>query len=455
MIHTFKCMDRYYLLDVDTCSLFEIDEMAMELCPYVQSGESYDRLYDKYEERELDETYGELMSLKEQGLAFTDKDWTSTVINPGHELKAMCLHVSHDCELRCRYCFASTGSFHGERSLMDADTGKKALEFLAQHSGSRKNLEVDFFGGEPLLNYEVVKEIIKYGKEVLEKKYDKQFRFTITTNGMKLNEEILKDFDEMYNVVISIDGRTEVHNYMRPDEHGDRTYSKIVNNGLNLKDSRNGKSYYVRGTFTSNNLDFSSDVLHLADLGFDQISMEPVVLDEKSKFAIKEEHLPVIFSEYEKLAKEYIKRRQNKDTWFNYFHFMIDMECGPCITKRLTGCGAGNEYIAVTPKGEIYPCHQFVGNDSYEMGSVIDGSFDTNMQQAFSKNHVLSKPECSECWCKFFCSGGCAANAVNFNGEMFEPYKLSCEMQKKRTECALAIYSIEKENNMEKNHKEN
>lgn len=445
MIHTFKCLDKYYLLDVDTCSLFEIDELANELCSYVDAKKDYSSLYEKYKKEDVDETFRELMSLKDDGQAFTCVDWTKEKINPHHEIKAMCLHVSHDCELRCKYCFASTGSFHGERSLMSLETGNKALEFLAQHSGNRKNLEVDFFGGEPLLNFDVVKSIMEYGNSVVAKKYDKNFRFTITTNGMKLNKEILKDIEDMHNVVISIDGRTEIHDFMRPDEHGEKTYSKIVNNGLDLMDARDGKSYYVRGTFTSNNLDFASDVLHLADLGFDQISMEPVVLDNNHKFAIKDEHLPQIYDEYEKLASEYILRRKKDETWFNFFHFMIDMETGPCITKRLTGCGAGNEYIAVTPFGEIYPCHQFVGNEEYKMGSVIDGSFEADMQMLFSKNHVLNKPECNDCWCKFFCSGGCVANAVAYNGEMLTPYKLSCNMQKKRTECALAIYSEEKQ----------
>lgn len=445
MIHTFKCLDRYYMLDVDTCSLFEIDEIANDLCPYVEKGSDYRELYKKYDESLVDETYKELSMLKKTGQAFISKDWSKEKINPGHELKAMCLHVSHDCELRCKYCFASTGSFHGKRELMSLDTGKKALEFLAKHSGKRKNLEVDFFGGEPLLNFDVVKGIMDYGKNVLEKKYDKNFRFTITTNGMGLDDKVLKDFEEMYNVVISIDGRKEIHDNMRPDADGNDTYSKIINNGLNLKDNRKGKSYYVRGTYTSENLDFSKDVLHLADVGFDQISMEPVVLDEKSKYAIKEEHLPKIFEEYENLAREYIRRREKDDTWFNFFHFMIDMDCGPCITKRLTGCGAGNEYIAITPFGDIYPCHQFVGNEKYKMGNIHDGSFDEDMQNMFSMNHVLNKPECNKCWCKFFCSGGCVANAVSFNSDMFEPYSMSCEMQKKRTECALAIYSIEKE----------
>lgn len=433
------------MLDVDTCSLFEIDEIASELCPYVESGKSYDELYEKFNKDEVDETYHELKSLKDNGQAFTSVDWSKETINPKHELKAMCLHVSHDCELRCKYCFASTGSFHGKRELMSLETGKKALEFLVENSGSRKNLEVDFFGGEPLLNFDVVKGIMDYGKNVLEKKYDKNFRFTITTNGMGLNDDVLKDFEEMYNVVISIDGRKSVHDNMRPDADGNDTYDTIMKHGIELKNSRNGKSYYVRGTYTSANLDFSKDVLHLADAGFDQISMEPVVLDQNHRYAIKEEHLPEICEEYEILAREYIKRREHDDTWFNFFHFMIDMECGPCITKRLTGCGAGNEYIAITPFGDIYPCHQFVGNEKYKLGNVYDGTFDREMQVLFSKNHVLNKPKCNDCWCKFFCSGGCIANSANYNDDMFKPYELSCDLQKKRTECALAIYSIEKE----------
>ena len=450
MVHTFKSLNRYFMLDVNTCSLFEIDEVAAAVCPFVENGGDYKELYKRYNPEEVDETYSELMLLKRTNQAFTNVDWSGEAINPGHDIKAMCLHVSHDCELRCKYCFAATGCFHGERQLMTLETGKKALDFLVKNSGKRKNLEVDFFGGEPLLNYDVVKGVMDYGKNVLGPKHKKNFRFTITTNGMGLNEDILKDFEEMYNVVVSVDGREKVHNNMRPDLNGKDTYLKIAENALKLKKSRNGKSYYVRGTYTSANTDFSKDVLHLADEGFDQISIGPVVLPDTHKYALKEEHLEKLFDEYEKLAAEYVERRKKPDTWFNFFHFMIDMECGPCIAKRLTGCGAGNEYIAITPAGDIYPCHQFVGNEEYKMGNIHQKTFDKEMQGLFAVNNVLSKPKCSDCWCKFFCSGGCAANAVSFNGDMFTPYEMSCELQKKRTECALAIYSVEKENKQQK-----
>lgn len=445
MVHTFRCLDKIFMLDVDTCSLYEIDKITQDLVRCANHEQDFATLYEKYETDDIEEAQSELEELQNEGVLFSKID-TEAFKKPkeNKDVKAMCLHISHDCELRCKYCFASTGTFHGSREMMSLETGKKALDFLVKNSGNRKNLEVDLFGGEPLLNWDVAKQIMEYGNNVLAPKFDKNFRFTVTTNGYGLTDEIIAEFENMHNVVISIDGRQEIHDNMRPDLNGQDTHTKVIEQGKHLKEARGDKSYYVRGTYTNANLDFAQDVLYLADQGFDQISMEPVVLDAGHKYEIKESDLPKIFEEYEKLAKEYIVRRKDDDKWFNFFHFMIDMESGPCISKRLTGCGAGDEYIAITPAGDIYPCHQFVGNTMFKMGNVYEDSFDRDMQKTFSLNHVLNKPECSDCWCKYFCGGGCIANAQNFNGDIMQPFKIACEMQKKRTECALAIYSIEK-----------
>lgn len=390
------------------------------------------------------EAIAEIEELKAEGQLFAQVDYSAVTERPINKVvKALCLHVAHDCNLRCAYCFASTGDFHGPREMMSFEVGKKALEFLMEHSGNRRFLEVDFFGGEPLMNFDVVKQIVAYGRE-LEKQYNKRIRFTLTTNGVGLTDEIIEYLNaEMDNVVISIDGRREVHDAMRKTVNGKGSYDVILDKAKKLADSRNQDKYYVRGTFTRDNLDFAKDVISLADAGFEQISIEPVVADDQMPYSLRAEDLARIFNEYETLAQTMMIRRRNGQ-WFNFFHFMIDLGKGPCVVKRLTGCGAGNEYVAVTPTGELYPCHQFVGEKQFCMGSVMDGTFDEDMQQRFLQNHVLAKPECRECWAKFYCSGGCAANAWQFNKDIQKPYRLGCEMEKKRLECALAMQVLEK-----------
>ena len=353
-------------------------------------------------------------------------------------VKALCLHIAHDCNLACRYCFAEEGEYHGRRALMPFEVGKKALDFLVANSGNRVNLEVDFFGGEPLLNWQVVKDLVAYGRS-LEETFHKKFRFTLTTNGVLLNDEILEFCNkEMGNLVLSIDGRKEVHDLMRPFRGGQGSYDMVVPKFRKAADSRNQMNYYVRGTFTRNNLDFAEDVLHLAELGFEQISVEPVVADREEDYALRMEDIPVLLKEYDKLAKEMLRyRREGKG--FNFFHFMIDLEGGPCVAKRLSGCGSGTEYLAVTPWGDFSPCHQFVGQEEFLMGNVDDGIVRTDIRDSFKECNVYAKEKCRDCFAKFYCSGGCAANSYHFHGNITDTYDIGCELQRKRIECAIML----------------
>ena len=448
MIHVFRALDKPMALDVGSGAVLALDEIAYDALKLrEQEGvNSEEALAAKYGEEAARETLSELDELVKAGYLDTPDDYGDVEVQQGGVVKAMCLHAAHDCNLRCKYCFADTGEFHmSSRMLLPAETGKKALDWLVSKSGKRRNLEVDFFGGEPLMNFPVIKEVVAYGRE-LEKKHDKVFKFTTTTNAVLLNDEVIDFLNrEMDNVVISLDGRPEVHDRMRPTANGKGSYDLIIGNAKRFVASRGQQRYYIRGTFTGYNLDFASDVLHLADVGFEQLSIEPVVTDDKCPYAIHESDLPKVFDEYERLGREYVKRRAD-GRWFNFFHFMVDLTGGPCLKKRLTGCGSGNEYVAVTPEGDIYPCHQFVGREGMKMGSVLDGSFDTELQAKFQHNHVLSKEKCSKCWARFYCSGGCAANAHAFNGDIGKPYDMECQMERKRLECAMAIYAIEHEN---------
>ena len=353
-------------------------------------------------------------------------------------VKALCLHIAHDCNLACQYCFAEEGEYHGRRALMSFEVGKKALDFLVANSGNRRNLEVDFFGGEPLMNWEVVKQLVEYGRS-LEEPYNKKFRFTLTTNGVLLNDEVEEFCNrEMSNVVLSLDGRKEINDRMRPSRNGKSSYDLIVPKFQKLAGSRNQMNYYVRGTFTRNNLDFSEDALHFADLGFQQMSIEPVVSMPEEPYSIREEDLPKIMEEYDKLAVEYIKRKK-EGRGFNFFHFMIDLQQGPCVAKRLSGCGSGTEYLAVTPWGDLYPCHQFVGEEEFLMGNVDTGVTNTKIRDEFKLCNVYAKEKCRDCFARFYCSGGCAANSHKFHGAITDAYDIGCEMQKKRIECAIMI----------------
>ena len=448
MIHTFKAVGQPMLLDVGSGAVHAIDDLAYDVLEKWNEAtpeEIKAALQDKYTAEELDEVIGELKQLEEIGAlnAPDNYDDVEQIRDPG-TIKAMCLHAAHDCNLRCKYCFAATGDFcMGERKLLSYEVGKAALDWLVEHSGKRINLEVDFFGGEPLMNFEVIKQLVAYGRSI-EKEKNKKFKFTTTTNCVLMNDEIIDFLNrEMSNVVISMDGRPEVHDRMRPTANGKGSYHLIAEKAKEFAKRRGDGEYYVRGTFTGYNKDFGNDVLFLADEGFEQLSIEPVVTDPDCEYALKEEDLPQIRDEYERLAQIYIDRRAN-GKWFNFFHFMVDLEGGPCLRKRLTGCGAGNEYIAVTPDGDIYPCHQFVGRDGFRMGSVLDGTFDREIQAKFANNTVLTKEKCRDCWARFYCSGGCAANAHAFHGDISQPYDMECQMERKRLECAMAIYAKER-----------
>jgi uncharacterized protein len=433
------------VLDVNSSSVHVVDDVVYDVLEEKNSGTSESRIQEKlagkYGREETEEALGEVRELTEQGMLYTEDEYREAIDRFAGRptvVKALCLHIAHDCNLACRYCFAEEGEYHGRRALMSLETGKQALDFLVKNSGSRRNLEVDFFGGEPTLNWEAVKGIVEYGRS-LEKKYDKNFRFTLTTNGILLNDEIMEFCNrEMGNVVMSLDGRKEVHDRMRPFRGGQGSYDRIVPKFRKFAESRHQDKYYVRGTFTHYNLDFASDVLHMADLGFKQISIEPVVAPPEADYAIREEDLPVIMEQYDILAAEMI-RREKEGRGFNFFHFMIDLTGGPCVYKRLSGCGSGTEYLAVTPWGDLYPCHQFVGVDGFCLGNVQDGILRPDICSEFRKVNVYSKEECSKCFARFFCSGGCAANSYNFTGRINDVYQIGCAMQKKRVECALMI----------------
>ena len=445
MIHQYKSNGYNIVLDVNSGAVHVVDDVTydvIELFEKLDAEAIISKLSSKYKEEEIREVIDEVEQLKKDGQLFTEdiyqpfvekfKETRQTVV------KALCLHIAHDCNLACKYCFAEEGEYHGRRELMSFEVGKKALDFLVANSGNRVNLEVDFFGGEPLMNWDVVKQLVEYGRS-LEEPNNKKFRFTLTTNGVLLNDEIMEYLNkEMSNVVLSLDGRKEVNDRMRPFRTGKGSYDLIVPKFQKLADSRNQTNYYVRGTFTRDNLDFSEDVKHFADLGFKQMSIEPVVGPEEDPYSIREEDLPKIMEEYDKLALEYIKR-EKEGNGFNFFHFMIDLNQGPCVYKRLSGCGSGTEYLAVTPWGDFYPCHQFVGNEDFLMGNVDDGIVRPDIRDMFKNSNVYSKEKCKNCFAKFYCSGGCAANSYNFHGNINDAYDVGCELQKKRIECAIMI----------------
>ncbi len=450
MIHKYSMNGLFIVLDVNSGAVHVVDEIVYDILDFYKElplDEIILKLKDKYSADEVREAYGEIKELENEKLLYTEdiyKEVIPLIERRDPVVKALCLHIAHDCNLKCKYCFAEEGEYHGKRELMSLEVGKKAIDFLIKASGKRKNLEVDFFGGEPLMNFDVVKGIVEYARSI-EKEKGKNFRFTITTNGILLNDDIMEYINEnMHNVVLSIDGRKEVNDRMRPRAGGQGSYDNIVPKFQKLAESRNQTDYYVRGTFTRHNLDFGKDVLHLADLGFKQISVEPVVADPSEDYAIQEEDLPVIFEEYESLAKDIIKRRK-EGKWFNFFHFMIDLTGGPCVTKRLVGCGSGTEYLAVTPTGDLYPCHQFVGQEQFKMGTVDTGVVNTDIRKDFEQCNVYNKPVCQNCWAKFYCSGGCVANSYNSHGDLITPYEIGCEMQKKRIECAIMIKAVENE----------
>ena len=444
VVHQYKNNGYNIVLDVNSGAVHLVDDVTYDVIPLYEGTSREDiitQLSAKYDVTEIAEAYEEVKELAEDNQLFTVDAYEKYIgefKNRQTVVKALCLHIAHDCNLACRYCFAEEGEYHGRRELMTYEVGKAALDFLIANSGNRRNLEVDFFGGEPLMNFQVVKDLVAYGREQ-EKLHNKNFRFTLTTNGVLLNEDIMEFANkEMANVVLSIDGRKEVHDFMRPFRKGAGSYDLIVPKFQKFAESRKQTNYYVRGTFTHHNLDFSKDVLHLADLGFEQISVEPVVAADTEEYAIKEADLPQLFEEYDKLAVEMIQR-EKEGKGFNFFHYMIDLEGGPCVAKRLSGCGSGTEYLAVTPWGDLYPCHQFVGNDKFYMGNVFEGVKNTEIREEFRGCNVYSKEKCRDCFAKFYCSGGCAANSYNFHADINNAYDIGCQLQKKRVECAIMI----------------
>ena len=450
MVHQYKNNGYDIVLDVNSGAIHVVDDVTYDVIALYEGHtreEIVNSLRERYPETEVEEALDEVQMLVDNEELFTKDTYENYIMDFKKRptvVKALCLHIAHDCNLACQYCFAEEGEYHGRRALMSFEVGKKALDFLIANSGNRRNLEVDFFGGEPLMNWQVVKDLVAYGREQ-EKLHDKKFRFTLTTNGVLLNDEVMEFCNrEMGNVVLSIDGRKEVHDKMRPFRKGAGSYDLIVPKFQQFAESRHQDKYYVRGTFTHYNLDFSEDVLHLADLGFKQISVEPVVAEPKEPYAIREEDLPKLSEEYDKLAVEMIRRHKSGED-FNFFHFMIDLEGGPCVAKRLSGCGSGTEYLAVTPWGDFYPCHQFVGNEKFLLGNVDEGILNTDIRDEFKCCNVYAKEKCRKCFARFYCSGGCAANAYNFSGDICGAYDIGCELQKKRIECAIMIKAAEEE----------
>ena len=456
MVHQYKLNGYNIVLDTVSGSVHTVDEVAYDIIEAYKKMSEEDivaLILAKYPDREdvtredVLECIGDIRELEEDGKLFTEDKYehlAKEYKNNSKVIKALCLHVAHTCNLNCSYCFASQGKYHGDRALMSFEVGKRALDFLIENSGTRKNLEVDFFGGEPSLNFDVVKRLVEYAREV-EGKYGKNFRFTYTTNGVILTDDII-DFvnRECHNVVLSLDGRKEVNDRFRRDYLGRGSYDTIVPNFQKLVKSRGGKGYYVRGTYTHHNVDFTNDIFHMADLGFTELSMEPVVCAPDDPCALTEADMPILFEQYEILAKEMLKRKKEGRP-FTFYHYMLDLKNGPCIYKRITGCGSGTEYMAVTPWGELFPCHQFVGDEKYSLGNVFDGVKNTEVQDSFRSCNSYSREKCQDCWARLYCSGGCAANAYHATGSINGVYEYGCELFKKRIECAVMMQVAEAE----------
>lgn len=453
MVHQYKNNGYNIVLDVNSGSVHVVDDMVYDIIAAYEGHtveEVVCQFEGKYSKEDVEECYAEITELKEAGQLFTEdiyEPYIDSFVDRPTVVKALCLHIAHDCNLGCKYCFADEGEYHGRRAMMSFEVGKKALDFLVANSGSRKNLEVDFFGGEPTMNFEVVKQLVEYGRS-LEEANNKKFRFTLTTNGILLNDEIMEFANkEMGNVVLSCDGRKEINDMMRPVRSSGRSsYDIIMPKFKKLAESRNQMNYYIRGTFTHYNLDFAKDVLHFADEGFEQISVEPVVAQPTDDYAIREEDLDTLKEQYDILAAEIVKRKK-AGKGFNFFHFMIDLQGGPCVAKRLSGCGSGCEYLAVTPWGDLYPCHQFVGNEDFIMGNVDEGVTKPEIRKMFKASNVYTKEKCKNCFARFYCSGGCAANSYNFHGNINDAYDVGCELERKRVECAIMIRAAMAEEN--------
>lgn len=457
MVHTYKSNGFNIALDANSGAVHCVDEVAYDIIEMLAAGIDRDMItadvLEKYKhleevtETEINEVFEDIEELKKQGKLFSEDiyaDMSGEFKQRQSVLKAICLHVAHDCNLACKYCFAEEGEYQqGHRGLMSYEVGKKAFDFLVENSGTRKNLEVDFFGGEPLMNWDVVKKLVAYGHE-LEKIHNKNFRFTLTTNGILLDDEVMEFANkEMGNIVLSIDGRKEVNDRMRVSRSGKGSYDIILPKFKKMVEMRGDKEYYIRGTYTHYNTDFASDLLHMADLGFKELAMEPVVAPATAPYALTEDDLPKLISEYDRLAREMIKRRK-EGKGFNFYHFTIDLTGGPCIVKRISGCGVGTEYMAVTPEGDLYPCHQFVGEEEFLMGNVFDGVKNSSVCDKFKSCNIYSHPECKDCFARMYCSGGCAANSYHTSGSITGTYELGCELHRKRVECAIMIQVAEK-----------
>lgn len=447
LIHKFIQDGDFYVIDVNSGSVHAVDNLVYDLLDEEGLRKDEELLKDfkgKYSEEEINEALEDIKELRREGILYSMDLYEDIAKN--HEgdsyIKALCLNIIHDCNLRCKYCFADEGEYHGERKPMSVEVGKKAIDFVLEKSGPRKNIEIDLFGGEPLMAFDAIKEIVDYAREQ-EKIYNKNIRFTMTTNATLLNDERMEYLDKnMGNIVLSIDGRKSVNDKVRVRVDGSGSYDAILPKIKAMVERRDkSKQYYARGTFTRENTDFFQDVLALANEGFDEISIEPVVLPDSHKLSLREEDLPVIYEQYDLLYNEMLKRHKEGNS-FKFYHFNIDLQGGPCVYKRISGCGAGHEYVAITPDGDIYPCHQFVGNEDFILGNIFDGGdINKEISDKFKKAHIYNKPKCDKCWAKFYCSGGCQANNFNFNGDMNIPYEIGCKMQKKRIECAIALKS--------------
>ncbi|MDU7214836.1 thioether cross-link-forming SCIFF peptide maturase [Clostridium sp.] len=449
LIHKFEQGGNYFILDVNTGAVHVVDELVYDILDdssLKSKEEVLTNLKGKYEESVIGEAYDEVEELVKEGILYSGDQYEEIAhgsMDDRDYIKAVCLNIIHGCNLRCKYCFADEGEYHGHKGVMDIDTAKKAIDYVVKRSGPRRNIEIDLFGGEPTMIMDTIKEIIAYAREH-EKEWKKNIRFTMTTNATLLNDEMMEFMDkEMGNIILSLDGRKEVNDNVRIKVDGSGSYDDILPNIKKMIDKRTeGKMYFVRGTFTRANTDFYEDVKAMVNEGFREISIEPVVLENGHPLALREEDLPTIFDNYDKLYEE-MRRRKVEGDEFKFYHFNIDLQGGPCVYKRISGCGAGFEYVAITPQGEVYPCHQFVGKEEYKIGSIWDDTYDAELGKKFKKAHIYNKPKCKDCWARFYCSGGCQANNVNFNGDMNIPYEIGCKMQKKRIECAIALKAEE------------
>ena len=449
LIHKFKQGENYFVLDVNTGAVHVVDELVYDL---VDDNGLRDKdiiineLKSKYDEKEISEAYDEIKELVDEDMLYTKdlyEDIAHSSMDDRDYIKAVCLNIIHGCNLRCKYCFADEGEYHGHKGVMDLETAKRAIDYVVKRSGPRKNIEIDLFGGEPTLIMDTIKDIIKYARDN-EKKWNKNIRFTMTTNATLLDDEMMEFMDkEMGNIILSLDGRKQVNDNVRIKVDGSGSYDDILPNIKKMVEKRNkDKMFYVRGTFTRANTDFYEDVMEMAKEGFREISIEPVVLPDEHPLSLREEDLDTIFENYDKLYEEMARRKREWDE-FRFYHFNVDLNGGPCVYKRISGCGAGFEYVAITPQGDVYPCHQFVGREEYKLGTIYDDTYDKDLGMKFKKAHIYNKPKCRECWARFYCSGGCQANNINFNGDINVPYEIGCKMQKKRIECAIALKAVE------------